>query len=195
MICNGNDRMFHDYSDMYVYRTQILTAENEERCSFNIGKITWRLEHTCSLILWRWRLISCKKLKDIHVPSFELNDNILPRVNQCKHLGHVITDDPKDDNDSKAVGILRIIYAQGNALIRKFYMCSDHVKCRPTLFRSFCTSLYTFQLWCYYKSESIRKLYVAYNNVFRLLCNEPRYCSASYMFVTRGKMWHLQNVN
>ena len=63
-------------------------------------------------------------------------------------------------------------------------MCSDHVKC--TLFRSFCTSLYTCQLWCNYKSESIRKLYVAYNNVFRLLCNEPRYCSASYMFVTRG---------
>ena len=63
-------------------------------------------------------------------------------------------------------------------------MCSDHVKC--TLFRSFCTSLYTCQLWCNYKSESIRKLYVAYNNVFRLLCNEPRYCTASYMFVTRG---------
>ena len=76
------------------------------------------------------------------------------------------------------------IYAQGNALIRKFYMCSDHVKC--TLFRSFCTSLYTCQLWCNSKSESIRKLYVTYNNVFRLLCNEPRYCSASYMFVTRG---------
>ena len=63
-------------------------------------------------------------------------------------------------------------------------MCSEHVKC--TLFRSFCTSLYTCQLWCNYKSESIRKLYVAYNNVFRLLCHEPRYCSASYMFVTRG---------
>ena len=63
-------------------------------------------------------------------------------------------------------------------------MCSDHVKC--TLFRSFCTSLYTCQLWCNHKSKSIRKLYVAYNNVFRLLCNEPMYCSASYMFVTRG---------
>ena len=25
-------------------------------------------------------------------------------------------------------------------------MCSDHLKC--TLFRSFCTSLYTCQLWC-----------------------------------------------
>ena len=63
-------------------------------------------------------------------------------------------------------------------------MCSDHVKC--TIFRSFCTSLYTRQLWCNYKSESIRKLYVAYNNVVRLLCHEPWYCSASYMFVTRG---------
>ena len=63
-------------------------------------------------------------------------------------------------------------------------MCSDHVKC--TLFRSFCTSLYTCQLWSNYTSESIRKLYVSYNNVFRLLCNEPMYCSASYMFVTRG---------
>ena len=63
-------------------------------------------------------------------------------------------------------------------------MCSDHVKC--TLFRSFCTSLYTCQLWCSYQSESIRKLYVTYNNVFRLLCNEPRYCSASYIVTDGG---------
>ena len=76
------------------------------------------------------------------------------------------------------------MYAQGNALILKLYMCSDHVKC--SLFRSFCTSLYTCQLWCNYKSESIRTFYVEYNNVFRLLCSEPKYCSASYMFVKRG---------
>ena len=44
-------------------------------------------------------IFCCKKFKYIHVPSFELNDNILPRVNQCKYLGHVITDDIKDDND------------------------------------------------------------------------------------------------
>ena len=48
------------------------------------------------------------------------------------------------------------IYAQGNALIRKFYMCTEDVKC--TLFKSYCTSLYTCQLWYDYKSESIRKL-------------------------------------
>ena len=112
----------------------------------------------------------------IIIPSFEFNGNILPRVNQCKYLGHVINDDLKDDNDIARQ--YKRMHAQGNALIRKFYMCSDHVKC--TLFRSFCTLLYTCQLWCNYKSESIRTLYVAYNNVFRLLC------SASYMFVTRG---------
>ena len=78
-------------------------------------------------------IFCCKKFKDIHVPSFELNDNILPRVNQCKYLGHVITDDLKDDNDIARQ--YKRIYAQGNALIRKLYMCSDHVKC--TLFRSF----------------------------------------------------------
>ena len=89
-------------------------------------------------------IFCCKTFKDIHVPNFELNDNILPRVNQCKYLGH--------NNDIARQ--YKIIYAQGKALIRKFYMCSDHVKC--TLLRSFCTSLYTCQLWCNSKSESIR---------------------------------------
>ena len=37
-----------------------------------------------------------------------------------------------------------------------------------------------------YRSESLRKLCVAYNNVFRFLCSEPRNCSASHMFVSRG---------
>ena len=76
-------------------------------------------------------IFCCKKFKDIHVglPSFELNDNILPRVNQCKYLGYVITDDLKDDNDIARQYFYKRIYAQGNALIRKFYVCSDHVKC------------------------------------------------------------------
>ena len=62
-------------------------------------------------------------------------------------------------------------------------MCTESVKI--TLFRSFCTSLYTCKLWCQYRSESLRKLCVAYNNVFIFLCREPRNCSAS-MFVSRG---------
>ncbi|KAK2177183.1 hypothetical protein NP493_614g00033 [Ridgeia piscesae] len=40
--------------------------------------------------------------------------------------------------------------------------------------------------WCNYISESVRKLCLAYDNVFRLLCDEPRDCSASFMFVRQG---------
>ena len=65
-------------------------------------------------------IFCCKRFKDIHVPSFELNDNILPRVNQCKYVGHVITDDLKDDNDIARQ--YKKNYAQGSALIRKCYI-------------------------------------------------------------------------
>ena len=73
--------------------------------------------------------------------------------------------------------------AQGNELLRKFFMCTESVKI--TLFRSFCTSLYTCELWWNYRSESLRKLCVAYNNAFRFLCSEPKNCSDSHMFVSR----------
>ena len=127
-------------------------------------------------------IFSCKKLKDLHIPNLLLNGETLPRVSKYKHLGHIITEDLCDNDDIS--GQYKIIYAQGNALIQKFYMCTESVKC--TLFKSYCTSLYTCQLWCCYRAESMRKLCVAYNNVFRFLCNEPRDCSASCMFVSRG---------
>ena len=62
--------------------------------------------------------------------------------------------------------------AQGNALACRFHMCLDNVK--VTLFRSYCSSLYTSQLWWNYRVNSIRKLYVAYNNAFRMLFRLPR---------------------
>ena len=75
------------------------------------------------------------------------------------------------------------IYAQGNALVRTFYMCTETV--RMSLFKSYCSSLYTSSLWCNYRSESLQKLCVAYNNVFRKITFLPRDCSASLMFATR----------
>ena len=61
----------------------------------------------------------------------------------------------KDDLD--IMRQCRQLYAQGNALARRFHMCSDNVK--VTLFRSYCSSLYTSQLWWKYRVNSIRKLY------------------------------------
>ena len=61
----------------------------------------------------------------------------------------IITEDLCDNDDiSKQY---KRIYAQGNALIRKFDMCTESVKC--TLFKSYCTSLYTCQLWFCYRAE------------------------------------------
>ena len=77
----------------------------------------------------------------------------------------------------------RQLCAQCNALARRFYMCSDNVK--VTIFRSYCSSLYTSQLWWKYKVSSIKKLYVAYSNAFRMLFRLPRDCSASGMFAVQ----------
>ena len=60
-------------------------------------------------------------------------------------------------------------------------MYSTEVKL--TLLRTLCSPMHTAQLWWNYTVASIHKLHVAYNNVFRLLLNQPKYCSASTMFV------------
>ena len=71
-------------------------------------------------------IFCCKKFKDIHTPNFVLNGEILTRVNKCKYLGHVLTEVCSDDD---MAGQYKRIDAQGNALIRKFYMCTEDVKC------------------------------------------------------------------
>ena len=54
------------------------------------------------------------------MPNFLLNGKTLPRVSKFKYLGHIITEDLSDQyNISKQY---KIMYAQGNALIRKYYM-------------------------------------------------------------------------
>ena len=76
---------------------------------------------------------------------------------------------------------IRQLYALGNVLSRRFHMCSIEVK--NTLFRSFCTPMYTCQLWWNFSVQSMHKLNVAYNNAFRFMHHLPTYCSASLMFV------------
>ena len=99
----------------------------------------------------------------------------------CVYLGHCINDKLIDDDDMARQR--KQIYAQGNALVRKFYKCTETVTI--SLFKSYCSSLYTSSLWCNYRSESLRKLCVAYNNVFRKINFLLRDCSASLVFATR----------
>ena len=81
----------------------------------------------------------------MHVPSpsFAVNDTVIGEVAKVKYLGHVIANDMTDDADMMRQR--RQLYALGNVLSRRFHMCSIEVK--NTLFRSFCTPMYTCQLW------------------------------------------------
>ena len=113
------------------------------------------------------------------VPSFKINGETIQEVDNVKYLGHFISNTLCDDKD--ILHQCRQLYARGNMLLRKFYMCSTEVKL--SLLRTFCSPMYTAQLWCNYTVASIHNLHVAYNNMFHLLLNQPKYCSASTLFV------------
>ena len=51
------------------------------------------------------------------------------------------------------------------------------------LFRAYCSPIYGCQLWSTMFQYSYSKLRVAYNDAFRQLLHEPRWCSASRLFV------------
>ena len=71
---------------------------------------------------------------------------------------------------------VRFFYGTGNKLKYRFSTCSSVVK--NTLFRSYCTSFYASNLWCNYRSDTSRKLRAAYNDLYRILHNIPRYVGA-----------------
>ena len=82
-------------------------------------------------------------LKGCTIPNFKLNGIILHVVASYKYLGHYITDDLSDDDDINRQR--RTLFVQGNIILRKFNMCSLGVKL--TLFRTYCSPMYTAQLW------------------------------------------------
>ena len=75
----------------------------------------------------------------------------------------------------------RSLYARANVIIRKFSHASLNTKLM--LFRAYCSPIYGCQLWSTVFQYSYCKLRVAYNDAFRQLLQEPRWCSASRLFV------------
>ncbi|XP_063630079.1 uncharacterized protein LOC134801443 [Cydia splendana] len=113
-----------------------------------------------------------------HVPPVRLNGTALERVSRFKYLGHIVTDDLKDDEDIERER--RALCVRANMLARRFARCSKAVKI--TLFKAFCSSFYTGSLWVSYTQKAYNALRVVYNNAFRVLVGLPRFCSASAMF-------------
>ena len=86
--------------------------------------------------------------KGCTIPKFKLNGIILHVVASYKYLGHYITDDLFDDDDINRQR--RTLFVQRNIVLRTFNMCSLCVKL--TLFRTYCSPMYTAQLWWNYKN-------------------------------------------
>ena len=110
-----------------------------------------------------------KHLKNVCHLAFKLHGEDIKGVKSVKYLGHIICSDSKDDKD--IMRQCRQLYARGNVLLRKFYMCTNDVKIK--LFSTFCSSMYTAQLWWNHSVYSIHRLHVCYNNVFRRLLGLP----------------------
>ncbi|CAK1589920.1 unnamed protein product [Parnassius mnemosyne] len=99
-----------------------------------------------------------------YIPPVKLNGLLLQRVAQFKYLGHIVTEDLKDDLD---------IERERRALA---------VRVKITLFKAFCQTFYTSSLWANHTQRAGNTLRIQYNNAFRLLLGLPPYCSASGMF-------------
>ena len=79
---------------------------------------------------------------------------------------------------------MKSIYSKGNLIFRNFKHCCESVKCQ--LFKSFCSSFYCSPLWCYYNVDSIRRLKVAYNRIYRILLGLCHRTSVSFSLISRG---------
>ena len=145
------------------------TAGLELDIAFNASK--------CKVMHFR-----CKYFKYCVFPSFSIGNLCLQVCSSFKYLGHILSSDGSDDLDIQRQ--LKSVYARGNSLIRKFHMCSNHIK--ALLFKSYCSSLYTCQLWRSYKAATFRRLNVAFHCTFKQMLNVSRFESNSMTFVTNG---------
>ncbi|KAJ0170988.1 hypothetical protein K1T71_013760 [Dendrolimus kikuchii] len=114
----------------------------------------------------------------LFVPPLLLNGTPINRVKEFKYLGHWVTEVQDDNVDMDRER--RALSVRANMLARRFARCTETVKI--TLFKAYCTSLYSASLWFKYTQRAYNALRVQYNNSLRVLLRRPRFCSASAMF-------------
>ncbi|XP_047999750.1 uncharacterized protein LOC125236885 [Leguminivora glycinivorella] len=126
----------------------------------------------------KYMVFEVGRSKTSEVTPIKLNGEVLERVDVFKYLGHIVTADLKDDKDIERER--RALSVRANMIARKFARCTREVK--VTLFRAYCTSLYSCNMWLSYTKRAYEALRVQYNNAFRVMMGLPRFCSASGMF-------------
>lgn len=74
----------------------------------------------------------------------------------------------------------RTLSVRCNMLSRRFALCSQEVKI--TIFKTYCQTLYTCNLWSNYTKTDYSAMRIQYNNALRGLLGLSRYYSSSGMF-------------
>ncbi|XP_048487054.1 uncharacterized protein LOC125490781 [Plutella xylostella] len=116
------------------------------------------------------------------VPEVVLNGAPVRVVQRFKYLGHILTEDLRDECDIERER--RALSIRCNMLARRFHRCSSDVKI--TLFKAYCQNMYTCHLWIKYTRRAMSTMRVQYNDAYRTLMRLPRFCSASSMFAEAG---------
>ena len=109
------------------------------------------------------------KAESTATPVWKLGGQYVKSVDQYKYLRIVLDTELSDDKGIQRQ--LRYQYCAANKLRASFSCCSNTVK--NLLFRSFCTPMYAFQLWCNFRKSWMQRLQVAYNFGCRALYNLP----------------------
>ena len=114
--------------------------------------------------------------KNVNPTLYILHGEVINEGDSIIYLGHIIRNNGKYGKD--IMRQFQQLYARGNVLLRQFHMCSMDVKVK--LFNTYCSPMYTAQLWWNHTVYSFRRLNVCYNNI--LLLRRPRYWSSSGLF-------------
>ena len=120
-----------------------------------------------------------KCMSDLSVPAVSLNGKPINIVKSQKYLGIVINDELSDEPDIKRH--VRGLYCRGNMLVNRFRNCTPDVK--NCLFKAYCSNAYGSQLWSFYKPAILKKVIVAFNDVYRNLFGIRRGESMSALYV------------
>lgn len=110
-------------------------------------------------------------------PNFTMGSSSIEFVSSFKYLGHIITNNLKDDEDISRE--IRNTFVRANVLLRKFRYCSSIVK--TLLFKSYCLCFYDIALWSSFNVSSINKFRSCYNRAAKIFFGFKRSDSLTYL--------------
>jgi len=110
-------------------------------------------------------------------PCFKMNNLDLKYVDEFKYLGHIISNNERDDND--VLREVRAMFTRTNILARRFSSCSVSVK--TVLFRSYCICFYGMELWKCYNLSTVNRLRSCYIKCMKLFFKYSKYYSVTDM--------------